>query len=131
MIAEHRLSQIQSGQWDQSFNDANRAAKILRSHIKDIHPDLQIITPGDVQAETHDSTHILISTENIPQLDARKWALTLATEFAIDVEKATSSSLLLLCGSPIHLGQIDVIISSFRDALKTTLATQQGLSYDT
>ena len=131
MIAEHRLSQIQSGQWDQSFNDANRAAKILRSHIKDIHPDLQIITPGDVQAETHDPTHILISTENIPQLDARKWALTLATEFAIDVEKATSSSLLLLCGSPIHLGQIDVIISSFRDALKTTLATQQGLSYDT
>ena len=89
-----------------------------------------IITPADVQAEIHDPTHILISTENIPQLDARKWAITLANEFAIDVEKATSSSLLLLCGSPTHLGQINMIISSFRDALTTTLATQQTLSYD-
>ena len=130
MIAEHRLSQIQSGQWDQSFDEAHRAAKILRRRIKDIHPNLQIITPADVQAETHDPAHILISTQNIPQLDARKWAITLAHEFAIDVEKATSSSLLLLCGSPIHLGQIDIIISNFREALKITLATQQVLSHD-
>ena len=130
MIAEHRLSQIQSGHWNQSFDKACRAAKILGKRIKEIHPELEIITPADVQAETHDPTHILISTENIPQLDARKWAITLANEFAIDVEKATSSSLLLLCGSPTHLGQINMIISSFRDALTTTLATQQTLSYD-
>ena len=124
MIAEHRLSQIRSGQWNKSFDMACRAAKTLRRRIKEIHPKLQIITPVDVKAELGDPTHILISTQNIPQLDARDWAITLADEFSIDIEKATASSLLLLCGSPAHLSQIDRIISHFREALKSTLETK-------
>ena len=130
MIAEHRLSQIQSGQWNKRFDRAFQAANLLRARIKEIHPELQIITPADVAAETHDPTHILISTQNILKLDARDWALTLANDFVIDVEKATSSSLLLLCGSPAHLGRTDLIISNFRDALATTLETQERLSHD-
>ena len=121
MIAEHRLSQVLSGDWDQRLERAERAAEILRSHIKDIHPDLYCVEPSNLDAEQGDITHILISTERIPNLDARDWANTLSTKFALDVEKATASTLLLLCGSPDHLGQIELIISTFRQALTLTL----------
>jgi threonine aldolase len=121
MIAEYRLSQILAGRWKKNFDDADRAAKILRARIKDIHPDLEITTAPQVQAEIHDPTHLLIGTQNIPDLDARAWANILANDFAIDIEKATRSSLLLLCGDPIHLRHIDQIIESFGAALKIAL----------
>lgn len=130
MIAEHRLSKILFGQWDDNFAKACLAAQQLRKRISEVHPDLKVITPSDVQAETQDSTHILISTQNIPQLDARDWAAALANDFGIDVEKATSSSILLLCGSPAHLPRIDSIILDFRDAIRATLRKVQVPAHD-
>ncbi len=130
MIAEHRLSQIISGHWNQAFEQAEQAAETLRNRITEVHPDLCCIEPAQLNAEYGDSTHILISTEKLTDLDARNWATTLSTEFAFDVEKATASTLLLLCGSPGHLGKIDVIISTLRDALKLSTHYVQSPKYD-
>ena len=129
MIAEHRLSEIVSGQWDESFAKARRVAHILKDRIGEVHPDLKITAPSEVQAETHDPTHILVSTENLPHVDARDWAAGLANDFALDVEKATSSTLLLLCGSPQHLKQIDRIIFILGEAFRATLNKSEGLSH--
>ena len=129
MIAEHRLSEIVAGHWDESFDKARRAAHILKDRISEVYPDLKIVSPSEVQAETHDPTHILISTENMPHVDARDWAACLANDFAIDVEKATPSTLLLLCGSPQHLKQMDRIIFLLGEAFKATLNKTERLSH--
>lgn len=121
MIAEHRLSKILAGEWDNFFDKADRAASLLSQRLKDIHPDLCIVQAAQVQAETNDNSHVLISTDGIPDLDARDWAKTLSSQFALDVEKATASTLLLLCGSPGHLNRIDEIVSSLKEALAITL----------
>ncbi len=117
MIAEHRLEQIHRGDWSASFDQAERAAKMLAGRIHEVHPDLHIVQPVDVEAETYDPTHILISTSDIQGLDARLWADVLASAFALDVEKATATTLLLLCGSPAHLAQMDDIISCLKESL--------------
>lgn len=122
MIAEHRLSQVVAGDWNESFAKADGAAQRLRRRIQDVHEDLYVVPPSDIQAEVNDLSHILISTHKIPLLDAREWAETLSRYFALDVEKATASTMLLLCASPDHLSHIDQIISSLKQALKQTLA---------
>lgn len=130
MIAEHRLSRVLSGDWDPDFERANQAAEIIRNQIKDIHPNLYCVEPDHLKAEHGDITHILIGTDEIPDLDARDWAHTLSAQFALDVEKSTSSTLLLLCGSPIHLGQIALIILTLKQALTLTLNQTHGLKHD-
>ena len=121
MIAEHRLEQIARGVWNASFEQAERAAQSLSDRIHDVHPDLHIVQPTDVQAEVHDLTHILIGTSEIRGLDARRWAEILSSDFALDVEKATSTTLLLLCGSPDHWTQMDEIITCLKESLKMCL----------
>ena len=128
MIAEHRLVQIADGAWDEAFSRAEAAAKILSERVHDIHPALHIVEPRDVGAETHDPTHILISTQGLPDFDARKWASILSREFALDVEKSTATTLLLLCGSPDHLARMDEIIDCLKKAF--TLTQKQGRNYD-
>jgi len=118
MIAEHRLNQILSGDWDKAFVQAETAANLLRTKIADIHPDIRCVQAEDLGAEQEDITHILISTANLPALDARDCS----RDFALDVEKATPSTLLLICGSPSHLKHINVIISTLRRSLRHTLA---------
>ncbi len=121
MIAEHRLSQILSGHWDKAFAQAETAANLLRTRVTEIHPDIRCVQAEDLGAEQGDVTHILISTANLPALDARDWANTLSQYFALDVEKTTPSTLLLICGSPSHLKQIPSIISTLRRSLRHTL----------
>jgi len=121
MIAEHRLNQILSGQWDKAFAQAEMAANLLRTRIVDIHPDICCVQAEELGAEQGDVTHILISTANVPALDARDWANTLSQDFALDVEKATPSTLLLICGSPSHLKQINSIILILGRSLRHTL----------
>jgi len=130
MIAEHRLTQVMSGNWDRYFDDAEKAAEQLSNRIQEIHPALHIVQPSNVGAEAHDSTHVLISTYDLPDLDARQWAARLAHDFALDVEKSTQSTVLLLCGSPEHLTQVDQIISCLKGALTNTLAQNQDLKND-
>ena len=122
MIAEYRLAQITCGDWNASFDQAEHAAGLLSNRIHEIHANLHIVSPADVEAETHDPTHILISTHKIEGFDARQWAAVLSNEFELDVEKATSSTLLLLCGSPVHLAQIDDIIFCMKKAFTRTLS---------
>lgn len=131
MIAEYRLEQVISGYWDKSFSKAERAAELLRKRIKEIHPDLFIVQPEHVQAETCDPSHILICTRHISNFDAREWAKTLSNEFALDVEKVTASTLLLLCGSPDHLIKIDEIISVLKESFLMTAGHIETLNYDT
>jgi len=130
MIAEHRLSQILAEDWTPAFERAERAAQILRKRIPEIHPDLYCVQPKHVSAEKSDPTHLLISVDKIPGLDARVWAETLRSHFHFDVEKATVSTLLLLCGSPRHLRQIDMIISVLRDALNFTLNQKRDIDHE-
>ena len=79
-----------------------------------------------MHAEINDPSHLLISTDKIANLDARVWAKTLAKDFAFDVEKATSNTLLLLCGSPGHLNQIEEIISCLKQALIKSIASNKS-----
>lgn len=129
MIAEHRLQQIISGDWDAAFSMAERAATTLKKRIGDIHSDLYIVEPHDVGAEVSDPSHILINTSRIPHFDARHWANTLSTVFALDVEKATSSTLLLLCASPAHDRQIENIILILKQALNFVLSQKETQNY--
>ena len=122
MIAEHRLEHIVSGDWDRAFSSAEDSAEMLRSRMKDIHPDLYVIQPDDVQAELIVPGHILISTSRIAGLDARLWANILSTDFALDVEKSTPSTLLLLCASPAHARQIEKIILILKQALNMAIS---------
>jgi len=126
MIAEHRLQQVVSGNWDQSFSAAEQSARELRNRIGELHPQIYIIEPEDVQAETTDLGHILINTSRIPNFDARVWAHTLSTQFDLDVEKATASTLLLLCASPDHAGQLNTIIRILQAALNLVLTQSQN-----
>lgn len=130
MIAEHRLTQIASGSWDKFLDKAEEAAKHLTDRIQDIHPNICVITPAEIQAETNDPSHILISTHKIPDLDARNWARTLAEHFAFDVEKATANTLLLLCGSPAHSTQIKEIMACLKQAFLMTLSKHKGTDHD-
>ncbi len=130
MIAEYRLEQITTGAWDRFFEHAEKAAKKLSERIQDVHPALRIVKPTDVGAETHDPTHILISTHDIENLDARRWAAVLSSEFAVDVEKSTASTLLLLCGSPEFLTQIDEILFRLKAALNISLTQNLSHNYD-
>jgi len=122
MIAEQRLTQVQSGHWDASFEAAEQAAEILSERIKDIHPDISVVQPADVNAEAKEPGHLLISTHKIPDLDARDWAKTLQHDFAFDVEKSTPNTVLLICGSPVHLRRIDEIIACLQQALITSIS---------
>lgn len=124
MIAEYRLSQVVAGDWNEDLARADNAARRLHKRITDIHPDLYVIPPDEVRAELSDPNHILISTHKIPQLDAREWADTLSSNFGLDVEKATTTTILLLCASPDHINHIDHIVSSFKQALTQTLTRQ-------
>lgn len=121
MVAEQRLSEIISGDWDKAFTQAELAAGLLRRRITDVHPELYCIAPSDLAAQSGDPTHILISTNKIKNVDARDWAEILAAEFSLDVEKSTPTTLLLLCGSPSHLAQIELIIATLKNALNLTL----------
>jgi arginine/lysine/ornithine decarboxylase len=109
MIAEHRLQQVIRGDWDVAFSEAEKSAQSLRAYIPSLHPSLEVISPRDVGAETTDPAHILISTHLLPDFDARNWAQILSSQFALDVEKATASTLLLLCASPAHYHQLNEI----------------------
>lgn len=122
MIAEYRLSQVVAGEWNEDLNRADEAARQLRKRIPEIHSNLYVVRPADVQAAYHDPSHILLSTNRIDGLDARDWAETLSNHFAFDVEKATASTLLLLCGSPAHLNQIDQILACLKKALQQTMS---------
>lgn len=126
MIAEHRLSQIVSGDWNSAFEKAEQAAMIFRERIKDVHSDLFIIEPNHVQADTVDPSHVLISTSAIPEFDAREWAESLSADFAFDIEKATQSTLLLLFGNPSHLNQMDNIIQTLRASLELKLIQKRA-----
>lgn len=131
MIAEHRLEHIAAGKWDEHFDKAERAATQLNQRIADIHPEIYTVQPADVQAETKDPSHLLISTDKIPNFDAREWARLLTAEFALDVEKATATTLLLLCGSPLHLNQIDEIISRLKRAFIKAVAQSERQPHET
>lgn len=122
MIAEHRLHQIVSGNWDSAFSRAEQGAKALRGRIKDIHPNLYIVRACDVQAELSDPAHILINTSQISNFDSRQWAACLSEDFNLDVEKATDTTLLLLCASPLHLKQLDEIIFILKTALSRIIS---------
>ncbi len=122
MIAEHRLDQVLNGNWDTAFAQARKSANIIRKYIPEINPDLCIIDPKDVCAETTDSAHILISTHRLPHFDARRWAHSLSSDFGLDVEKATRSTLLLLCASPAHFYQMDHIKRILKDSFYLTLS---------
>ena len=121
MIAEHRLQQIVSGDWNQAFSLAEESAKQLRDRVEEIHPDLYVVQVKDAQAEYVDPTHILINTGRIIDFDARKWAENLANNFEIDVEKATASTLLLLCASPVHAKNTTRIIRSLKESILMTI----------
>lgn len=122
MIAEHRLQQIVAGDWNIALSKAEEAANKLRDRVKDIHADLDIVQPSDVRAELSDPAHILISTSHIRNFDARVWAKTLSQNFGIDVEKATASTVLLLCASPSHVDQIENTILMMKEAIQMVLA---------
>jgi hypothetical protein len=126
MIAEHRLQCVANGSWDASFAQADDAAREIAARISEVHPDIYSVKPEQVGAETSDPAHILISTSRIPQLDARNWAFHLSETFGLDVEKATATSLLLLCGSPSHGDASDKTLSMLRDALRMTLASTKS-----
>ena len=109
MIAEHRLGQVVNGDWDTAFSRAEKSADLLREYIQNIHPSLDLIEPKDVHAETTNPAHILISTHRLPDFDAREWAQILSSQFGLDIEKATGTTLLLLCASPAHFHRLDEI----------------------
>lgn len=121
MIAEHRLSQILCGEWDFALDRAEEAALIIRERVSEIHPEIYAVAPEHLETEQFDTAHILISTSNMRDLDARLWAKRLSEDFSIDVEKATATTILLLCGSPIHYTQIDNTLNAMRSALEKTL----------
>ena len=121
MIAEHRLTQVIVGDWDTVFSKTEAFAESLRKQISDIHPNLYVVEPVHIQAEVKNPAHILIHTGKIPNFNAQKWAKTLAAEFALDVEKATDSTLLLLCGSPEHSRQRGRIMETLKASFEMTL----------
>jgi len=55
MIAEHRLNQILSGQWDKAFAQAETAANLLRAKITYIHPDIRCVQAEDLGADAQSS----------------------------------------------------------------------------
>ena len=126
MIAEHRLSQIVDGNWNLGFDQAEKAARELRRRIPNIHPEIYVVEPHHVKAESADPTHILISTSRLPELDARIWAQNLSDHFAFDVEKATSNTLLLICASPSHQKMIESTLSALKKSLLMSLQDKQA-----
>ena len=121
MIAEHRLQQVVEGDWDTAFFKAEESAKLIREFIPNVHPALAVIAPEDVGAETTEPAHILVSVQCLPDFDARKWAAILSSEFGLDVEKSTASTLLFLCGSPAHFHQLDQIKTILKTSFEKTL----------
>jgi len=130
MIAEHRLEQIISGVWNTAFSKAEQCARAIRNQIRDIHPDLYVVQAKDVQAEVSDLGHILINTSRIANFDARLWAKTLAIDYDLDVEKATTSTLLLLCASPAHANKTDKIIQLLKDALNKVIMLKEDAHHE-
>jgi len=130
MVAEHRLQNVVSGRWDPAFSMAEGSADYLRQRINDVHPNLYVVHPNDVQAEVSDPAHILINTRRIPGLDARHWARCLSNTFDLDVEKATASTLLLLCASPEHALQLNRIIFVLKESLKMVILKNSEGSCD-
>ncbi len=125
MISEHRLNKTLNGEWNLAFSQADEAAQNLSERIPEIHPDIYAVRPEHVGAESLDPAHILISTSNLKSVDARVWAQYLSQHFDLDVEKATVTTLLLLCASPTHKPQINQTISSLRDSLQMTLDSRK------
>jgi hypothetical protein len=125
MITEHRLQEISNGVWDSFFRQADTAARCLSDRITDIHPDIYVVRPEQVGAESADPTHILISTSKIPCIDARDWAFQLSESFGLDVEKSTATSMLLLCASPAHANTLDETVSILKSALQVTLGSMK------
>ena len=118
MIAEHRLEQILDQQWNQAFEQADASARELANRLPEVHPDLYVVKPTQVLAESDDPAHILISTSNLPCVDARIWARNLSENFGIDVEKSSQQTVLLLCASPTKTDELDQTL----DAMKLALA---------
>ena len=126
MVAEHRISQVVHGKWDRHFEKASLAANTLRQRISEIHSAIYVVEPKHVGAESADPAHILISTSKLKSIDARLWAYNLSEHFAIDVEKATSTTLLLLCASPVHFNVIDQTLEALRASLQMTVNHIKG-----
>lgn len=126
MIAEHRLQQVIDGAWDATFKKTEDCADLLREFISTLHPLVSVVNPRGVDAERGVGAHILITTHRLPEFDARQWANSLATEFGFDVEKASRSTILLICGSPTHLDQLDTIKSILKISFENTLRQESG-----
>ncbi len=127
MITEHRIQEIINGAWGPAFKQADEAAQTLSNRIKEVHPDIYIVKPEYVDAESSDPAHILISTSKLTSFDARIWAKNLSEHFGLDVEKSTAQSLLLLCASPADKVSIEQTLSTLRNALKVTLQVSETL----
>jgi len=126
MVAEHRITQVLQGKWDIHFERAELAASTLRQRMSEVHPDVYVVEPDHVGADSSDPAHILVSTSNLANVDARLWAKHLSEHFAIDVEKATSTTLLLLCASPAHYAVINQTIEALRASLHMTINQVKG-----
>ncbi len=120
MIAEHRLRKVVQGDWNDRFKKAESAAIQIRERIKEVHDDIYVVTHEQVSADISDVAHILISTTKI-DIDARCWAENLSKYYALDIEKATSATLLMLCASPISQTIIDQTLTTMRASLVMTI----------
>ena len=124
MIAEHRLSQILNGDWDDLFRLTSESAERLQARITEVHPDLYCVSAESVGAELHDPSHILINTSKT-RIDARLWAKNLSEFYALDVEKASLDTLLLLCAAPINPSQIDQTLTTLKAALDMSMPQKE------
>lgn len=129
MIAEQRIKEIANHEWDDVFKQGDLTAAAISNRVSEIHPNLYVVKPEDVKAQSHDPAHILISTSKLPSVDARLWASCLSDVFDIDIEKSSSNSLLLLCASPSEPKVIDRTISALREALFMSNTITKGLHH--
>lgn len=120
MVAEHRMEQIENGEWDELWQSASRFASILRSRIKEVHTDLYVVDAEHVGATHGSAAHVLISRASL-NINAVCWAKVLSAQFHIDVEKATPSTLLLLCGPSHNKFGIECTLGALCNALHLTL----------
>lgn len=130
LVTEHRLIKLLNGEWDEHFTKVHRSADLFRSKVKDIHPDLYVVSPEMVNADYVDPMHILISASNL-DIDARHWARRLQTHHGIVVEKATRTGVLLIWGSHDHIQSIDETICGLRDCLNEIInINEEDINHD-
>jgi arginine/lysine/ornithine decarboxylase len=124
-IAQYRLAQVRAGRMEKSFELINKLSDELESRVPEIHPNLCVVRCTDMNADFHDRAHLLLSTTEIRDVDARQWASVLSTQFNFDVEKADQKTLLLLL-SPQHHQQTDEIINTLQGALNLSFQLNSG-----